>query len=86
MTATLLTPPRTASVTLEVPEPTPPHPNAVVTYSVEAGDDGREERPFLRQALEDLANVGRNRGTLTAWTTTMRCQWYGDSWSAWRKI
>ena len=85
-----------ARLVIEVPEPSPPVPDAVLTYYVEAGADGGHERESLFLALEDYARIGIDRGTLTALATTYDAdgeperQWKAEyreeleRWGAWK--
>jgi len=83
-----------ARLVIEIPQPSPPMPEAVVTYYVDAGANGGTEREALYLALEDYARIGIDRGTLTALATVYDAdgepdrQWkceYDDEAKTWRK-
>ncbi|RTL26391.1 MAG: hypothetical protein EKK55_07830 [Rhodocyclaceae bacterium] len=85
-----------ARLVIEIPQPSPPMPEAVVTYYVDAGANGGTEREALYLALKDYARVGWQHGTITALATIYdangepECQWkceYREElerWGAWK--
>lgn len=85
-----------ARLVIEIPQPSPPVPGAVLTYYVEAGHRGGKECDDLYIALKDFARIGWEYATIMALATTYDAegepvqQWkaeYRDRvkvWGAWK--